>query len=103
MGLTSDTIEVTTEEQTSNSCLFLFVVFADNSLELIRRAQQRRGLPESGTSFTNPRFSELGRAFGIATAEVDSVQGLSEAVDTLAGMGGVRLIAAHVDGSDYQL
>ena len=79
------------------------VVFADNSLELIRRAQRRRGLPESGTSFTNPRFSELGRAFGIATAEVDSAKGLNLAVDTLAPMAGVRMIAAHIDGSDYQL
>jgi acetolactate synthase-1/2/3 large subunit len=91
------------ETLTRLGCDVLMVVFADNSLELIRRAQQRRGLPESGTSFTNPRFSELGQAFGIATAEVDSVQGLKAAIDTLADTGGVRLIAAHVDGSDYQL
>ncbi len=80
----------------------LIIVFADNRLELIRRSQVRRGLPESGTSFTNPDFIELGRAFGIPAARVESLGDLGKALEKLATASGVRLIAAHIDGSDYR-
>ena len=80
----------------------LIIVFADSTLELIRRSQERRGLPESGTSFNNPDFIELGRAFGIPAAQVDSLVDLDKALERLVTAPGVRLIAAHIDGLDYQ-
>lgn len=81
----------------------LVVVFADGSLELIRRAQQQRGLPESGTKLSNPNFSELGSVFGITVAEVDSRAGLDAALDELVPTQGVAMIIAHIDGADYVL
>ena len=57
----------------------IVVVLVDGSLELIRRAQQRRGVAAVGTSFGNPDFEALGRAFGISTyracspADLDAV------------------------------
>jgi acetolactate synthase I/II/III large subunit len=80
----------------------LIVVFADSKLELIRRSQARRGLPESGTSFSNPDFTELGRAFGIPAAQVESLEDLDKALEKFATAPGVRLIAAHIDGLDYR-
>lgn len=93
--------ELETLTRIANSVLV--VVFADGSLELIRRAQQQRGLPESGTKLSNPNFGELGRVFGIATAEVDSRAGLDVALDRLVSARGVRMITAHIDGADYML
>jgi acetolactate synthase I/II/III large subunit len=81
----------------------LVVVFADGSLELIRRAQQQRGLAESGTKLSNPNFSGLGLVFGITVTEVDSRAGLDAALDGLVPSRGVGMIIAHIDGADYVL
>lgn len=81
----------------------LVVVFVDGSLELIRRAQQQRGLAESGTKLSNPDFSRIGRAFGITVTEVDSPAGLDAALDGLVPSRGVGMIIAHIDGADYVL
>jgi acetolactate synthase I/II/III large subunit len=81
----------------------LVVVFADGSLELIRRAQQQRGLAESGTKLSNPDFGHLGKVFGITVTEVDSRAGLDAALDELVPSRGVGMIIAHIDGADYVL
>lgn len=81
----------------------LVVVFADGSLELIRRAQQERGLAESGTRLSNPDFSGLGRMFGLTVTEVDSRAGLDAALGGLVPSRGAGMIIAHIDGADYLL
>jgi acetolactate synthase I/II/III large subunit len=81
----------------------LVVVFADGSLELIRRAQQQRGLAESGTRLSNPNLGKLGKVFDINVMEVDSRAGLDAALDELVPSRGVGMIVAHIDGADYVL
>lgn len=81
----------------------LIVVFADASLELIRRSQVKQGLPPTGTGFGNPDFTSIGRAFGIRVWEADSAKSMDEAAAQAASSMGVRLIAAHIDGADYRL
>jgi acetolactate synthase-1/2/3 large subunit len=81
----------------------LIVVFADESLELIRVAQAKAGLPEVGTSFRNPDWSALGRAFGIEVHEVDTLDRLGATVDRAVKATGVRLLVAHIDRGAYRL
>jgi acetolactate synthase-1/2/3 large subunit len=80
----------------------LIVVLVDGTLELIRRAQARRGVPYAGTSFGNPDFAAVGRAFGIATFEADSSAELERVLPDVVAGHGVRLLAARIDGNDYR-
>jgi acetolactate synthase-1/2/3 large subunit len=79
------------------------VVFADRSLELIRRSARRREIETHAVDFENPDFAALGRAFGIGSMEVETVAELDAAVARSVADDGVRLIAARVEGSDYRL
>jgi acetolactate synthase-1/2/3 large subunit len=81
----------------------LIVVFADQSLELIKRAQLRSEIPTTGTHFGNPRFDVIADAFGIAGREVRTPDELGPAVAELTAQTGVRLLAVHIDGNDYRL
>jgi acetolactate synthase-1/2/3 large subunit len=78
------------------------IVFADRSLELISRAEQRRGVATESVAFNNPDFAAIGAAFGIDSSEVSTAQELDAAVRRAKG-GGVHLIAARIDGADYRL
>jgi acetolactate synthase-1/2/3 large subunit len=80
----------------------LITVFVDGSLQLVRRAQLRRGVPVQGTSFDNPDFRALGRAFGVTVFEVESQADLARAASAAESASGVRLLAARVDGSHYR-
>jgi acetolactate synthase-1/2/3 large subunit len=80
----------------------IVVVFVDGTLELIRRAQVRRQVPFAGTSFANPDFELLGRAFGITTYQAGSVAELDAALPKIMSSPGVRLLAAQIDGDDYR-
>jgi len=79
------------------------VVFADRSLELIRRAEQRRGVSTDSVSFENPDFLAIGRAFGIQASEATTVHELERALTASDRDAGVHLVAARIDGSDYRL
>ncbi len=80
----------------------LIVVFVDGSLELIRRAQLRAGLPTEGTTFANPDFAALGRAFGVAIYEVETTAALARSVAAAVRDSGVRLLPVRIDGTGYQ-
>jgi acetolactate synthase-1/2/3 large subunit len=79
------------------------VVFADRSLELIRRAEIRREVATESTTFGNPDFAAIGRAFGIEASEVTSIKELDDALGRADAGDGIHLIAAHIDGADYRL
>jgi acetolactate synthase-1/2/3 large subunit len=81
----------------------LIVVFADESLELIRLAQARAGVSEVGTTFANPDWQALGRAFGIPVHEVEAPADLERAVSTAVAGRGPRLLVAHLDRGAYRL
>jgi acetolactate synthase-1/2/3 large subunit len=81
----------------------LVVVFADESLELIRLSQVAAGLPEVGTTFTNPDWQALGRAFGIPVLELESVGDVPATVARAVGAQGVRLLVAHIARGSYRL
>jgi acetolactate synthase-1/2/3 large subunit len=78
------------------------VVFADRSLELIRRAELRRDVTTGSTTFANPDFAAVGRAFGVAATEAGTLAGLEQALDRADRADGVSLIAATIDGADYR-
>ena len=80
----------------------LIVVLVDGTLELIRRAQVRRHVPFEGTSFGNPDFEALGRAFGVSTFRAGSVAEVDRLLPAIMATRGVRLLAAEIDGDDYR-
>jgi acetolactate synthase-1/2/3 large subunit len=81
----------------------LVVVFADESLELIRLSQVAAGLPEVGTTFTNPDWQALGRAFGIPVLELESVGDVPATVARAVAGRGPRLLVAHIARGSYRL
>jgi acetolactate synthase-1/2/3 large subunit len=91
------------ETLTRLSVGLLIVVLVDNSLELIRRSQERRGYAEIGTTFTNPDFGLLARSFGLAYYHVASVDECRRAAEEVARANRPTLIAAEIDGHDYRL
>lgn len=78
------------------------VVLVDNSLELIRRSQERRGYAEIGTTFTNPDFGLLARSFGLAYYQVASADECRCAAEEVARTHRPTLVAAEIDGHDYR-
>ena len=81
----------------------LVVVFADESLELIRLSQVAAGLPEVGTTFANPDWQALGRAFGIPVHELETVAEVPAAVARAVGGRGPRLLVVHIARGSYRL
>ncbi|MCC7355966.1 MAG: thiamine pyrophosphate-binding protein [Anaerolineae bacterium] len=79
------------------------VVLVDNSLELIRRSQERRGYVEIGTTFTNPDFGLLARSFGLPYYQVTNVDECRRAAEEVIQANRLSLIAAEIDGHDYHL
>lgn len=63
----------------------IVVVLKDNSLSLIRVAQERRGYPPCGVDFTGPKFDAMANAFGIhgerAETIADATAALSRALE----------------------
>jgi acetolactate synthase-1/2/3 large subunit len=51
----------------------IIVVLADNSLSLIRVAQERRGYPPCGVDFHGPNFAAVANAFGIHGKRAETV------------------------------
>lgn len=78
------------------------VVFADRSLELIRRAELRRDVTTGSTTFANPDFTAVGRAFGVDAVEVDTLEDLERALGRADRADGISLIATTIDGADYR-
>lgn len=80
----------------------LIVVFVDDSLELIRRSQIRRSIRPIGTSFANPDFEALARSYGAIGYRASSKADLDRALQRALESGGVRILAAEIDGDDYR-
>lgn len=51
----------------------IIVVLIDNSLSLIRVAQERRGYPSCGVDFRSPNFSTIAGAFGICGRRAETI------------------------------
>ena len=57
------------------------VVLKDNSLSLIRVAQERRGYPPCGVDFNSPDFAAIAEAFGICGRRAGTVAEARSALD----------------------
>jgi acetolactate synthase-1/2/3 large subunit len=79
------------------------LVFADGSLELIRRSQVRQQVSTDGTAFENPDFSVIARAFGLRGHVVDTTAQMERAAIKAATQPGIHLIAALISAEDYRL
>lgn len=79
----------------------IVVVFNDGALELIRAKQLRAGFEIYGTTFTNPDYSAIARAFGIRYFRPKDGDGCAAAVREAIDYGRPSLIEAVIDPAAY--
>jgi acetolactate synthase-1/2/3 large subunit len=78
------------------------VVLVDQALALIRNQQQRVGAAPYGVEFGQPDYAALGRAFGVATWEIDQPADADAALVAALAHAGPSLVIAHVDAAEYR-
>jgi len=79
----------------------IVVVMNDSALDLIRSAQHRAGVPAFGTEFTNPDFSKIAEAYGLAFHRVTDEEGCTTAIQSATATQGPTLIEAVIDPVSY--
>jgi acetolactate synthase I/II/III large subunit len=79
------------------------VVLADEALQQIKAAQERKGFPVTGTTFGALDYRALATAFGADGVEARTLDECGAAFRDAARSTRVTLIAAHVDPAGYRL
>lgn len=79
----------------------IIVVFVDESLSLIRVAQDRKGYGAYGVDFPAPDFAQVAVACGVDGARVRSVEELKKAVDAAVRTRRATLIQVPIDLTEY--
>jgi acetolactate synthase-1/2/3 large subunit len=80
----------------------VYVIFADDGHSLISVKQAKLGKSVHGLDFPSPSYPDLARAFGLACAEVDSVEDYRrELAAALARRDQSTLLVARIDASGY--
>ncbi|HLZ47783.1 MAG TPA: thiamine pyrophosphate-binding protein [Candidatus Limnocylindria bacterium] len=79
------------------------VVLADEALQQIKAAQERKGFAVTGTTFGALDYRALATAFGADGVEVRTVEACRAAFRDAARSPRVTLVAAHVDPAGYRL
>lgn len=82
---------------------FTVVVLADEALQQIKAAQERKGFAVTGTTFAALDYRALATAFGADGVEVRTVDECRGALRDAARSTRVTLVAAHVDPAGYRL
>lgn len=77
------------------------VVLKDNSLSLIRVAQERRGYPPCGVDFTAPDFSTIAKAFGICGERAETVAEAKAALENALHRRNPLVLEVPVDLREY--
>jgi acetolactate synthase-1/2/3 large subunit len=80
----------------------LIIVLVDDALSQIRAGQERKGYPETGTTFGSIDYSKLAAAFGMEAKVVTSA---AECRDAFRALPEDRpaLVAARIDPSSYRI
>jgi acetolactate synthase-1/2/3 large subunit len=78
------------------------VVLVDDALSQIKAGQERKGYPVTGTTFGAIDYAKLAVAFGIAGADVRTLEECRAAFRAAPG-DRPTLVAAHIDPSAYSL
>jgi len=79
----------------------VIVVLADNSLSLIRVAQERRGYPPCGVDFAGPDFAAVARAFGIRGERAVTIKDAQAALQCALDSRSSLLLEVPVDLREY--
>jgi thiamine pyrophosphate-dependent acetolactate synthase large subunit-like protein len=78
------------------------VVLVDSTLALIRTQQQRTGAQPYGVDFGRPDYAGIGRAFGLATWEIERPEDCAAALRSALAHPGPSLVVAHIDPAEYR-
>jgi len=77
------------------------VILKDNSLSLIRVAQERRGYPPCGVDFVSPDFAAIAGAFGISAERASTVADARGALENALRRRSPCVIEVPVDLREY--
>jgi acetolactate synthase-1/2/3 large subunit len=78
------------------------VVLVDSTLALIRNQQQRMGAQPYGVDFGQPDYAGIGRAFGLATWEVERADDCDAILRDAVAHPGPSLVIARIDPAEYR-
>lgn len=78
------------------------IVLVDSTLALIRNQQQRTGAPPYGVDFGQPDYAAIGRAFGLATWEIDNPNQSDATLQAALAHRGPSLVVARIDPAEYR-
>lgn len=78
------------------------VCFVDNSLSLIRLAQERRGLQAYGVDFPAPNFAAIAEEYGIRGVLAKTPRGLKRAIAQALEKGVPTVVHVPIDQREYQ-
>ena len=81
---------------------FLTVVYNDNSLSLIRVAQESRGYPNYGVDYGPVDFAAVARGFGAWSRRVEALSEVDAAVKDALASGRPAVIDAVLDPAEYR-
>lgn len=81
----------------------IVVCFSDESLSLIRIAQQRRGLEPYGVDFPSPDFARVADGFGIRGTHVTTIDQLKQAVESALKANEPAVIDVPVNIHEYEV
>jgi acetolactate synthase-1/2/3 large subunit len=79
----------------------VFVVLADESLELIRLKQEKKGFPEYSTALHAEECPSAAYVFGVPVIRADNAKQYREALVKAFATDGPVIVEAHIDASEY--
>ncbi|MFA5852918.1 MAG: thiamine pyrophosphate-binding protein [Spirochaetales bacterium] len=80
----------------------VFVVLADQNLELIRLKQSRKGFETYSTILHNEDCPTAEYVFGVPVIRADDAEQYREALGKAFAMNGPVIVEAHIDSSEYE-
>ena len=78
------------------------IVLVDSTLALIRNQQQKTGAAPYGVDFGQPDYAAVGRAFGLATFEVERPEDCEATLRQAMATEGPSLVVASIDPAEYR-
>ena len=79
----------------------VFVLLADQSLDLIRLKQDKKGMPRYGTSLMDPDYPRADSVFGVPVIRATNASDYRAALDTAFRSDGPVIVEAEIDSSEY--
>ncbi|UVI34774.1 acetolactate synthase large subunit [Brevibacterium spongiae] len=76
------------------------LILEDDAYGMIRWKQEADGMPDFGLTFNNPDFVKYAESYGATGTRVETVDGISDALENAFAAGGVHVVVVPIDYSE---